>query len=142
MMQQRCLPEILLLAAAPVLAHHGSAGFDRNKPLHLVGKISSLEWSNPHVVIHLDAVGADGQVRVWLVNTYPPNAAKRMGFPESSFAGGTELTIDGYQASDGSNHVNGTSVVFPDGRKIVSPDCFDNGPNCYKPGALNTDRVR
>jgi len=23
--------------------------------------------------------------------------------------------------------------VLGDGRSIVSPDCFDNGPYCYKP---------
>jgi hypothetical protein len=130
----------LLLAAVPVLAHHGSAGFDQNKPVHFTGKISSVDWSNPHVVIHVDVAGADGQVTTWLVNTYAPNAAKRMGYPQTDFAAGTELTIDGYQAIDGSNHVNGTNILFPDGRKIVSPDCFDNGPYCYKPNDLS--RVR
>ena len=131
---QRRLPIfiVLLLAVAPLWAHHGSAGFDQSKPVHLIGKISSVDWTNPHIVIHLDVAGADGQVTTWLVNTHAPNAAKRAGFPQTAFAAGTDLTIDGYQAADGSNHVNGTNIVFPDGRKIVSPDCFDNGPYCYK----------
>jgi hypothetical protein len=123
---------ILLLAAAPVWAHHGSAGFDQNKPVHLVGKVSQLEWSNPHIVIHLDVAGADGKVAMWLVNTLSPNAAKRRGFSQSFFAVGTEISVDGYQATDGSNHVNGTNIVLPDGKKIVSPDCFADEPYCYK----------
>ncbi|MBV8844263.1 MAG: hypothetical protein JO307_15765, partial [Bryobacterales bacterium] len=45
------------LLAVPMWAHHGSTGFDRNKRVHLVGKVSLLEWSNPHVVIHLDVGG-------------------------------------------------------------------------------------
>ena len=123
----------VLLAAAPIWAHHGSAGFDQKKPVHFIGKVSLLEWLNPHIVIHLEVAGADGKVATWLVNTLPPNAAKRMGFSENSFALGTEISVEGYQALDGSNHVNGTNIVLGDGQKIVSPDCFDNGPYCYKP---------
>jgi hypothetical protein len=126
----------LLLAAAPVWAHHGSTGFDQNKPLHFTGKVSQVDWTNPHVVIHVDVTRADGTPFTWLVNTLPPNTANRKGFPQSSFATGTELTIDGYQALDGSNHVNGTKIVFPDGKEISSPDCFDNGPYCYNPNRL------
>jgi hypothetical protein len=125
----------VLLAAAPIWAHHGSTGFDQNKPVHLVGKVSLLEWSNPHVVVHLDVAGADGKVTTWRVGTYPPTVAKRLGFSVSSFELGTELSVDGYQATDGSNHVNGTSIVFKDGKKIVSPDCFSDTQPCYRPSA-------
>src|SRR5580692_6654205 len=129
-MQSSRLPKLpiviaVLLAAAPLWAHHGSAGFDQKKPVHLIGKVGLLEWMNPHIVIHLDVADADGKVATWLVNTVPPNPAIRGGFSKSSFAVGTELTVDGYQATDGSNHVNGTSIVFQDGKKIITPGCFD-----------------
>jgi hypothetical protein len=124
---------VLLLAAAPVWAHHGSAGFDQNKPIHLVGKVGLLEWTNPHIVIHVEVAGADGNLTTWLVNTIPPNAALRSGFSKNSFASGMDITVDGYQAADGSNHVNGTNIVLPDGKKIVSPACFTDEPGCFKP---------
>ena len=129
------LPVVIavLLAAAPIWAHHGSTGFDQKKPVHLVGKVSLLEWMNPHIVIHLEVAGADGKVATWLVNTIPPNAAIRLGFSKNSFAVGTEISVEGYQATDGSNHVNGTNILLKDGKRIVTPDCFDNGPFCYKP---------
>jgi hypothetical protein len=129
------LPVVIavLLAVAPLWAHHGSTGFDQKKPVHFIGKVSLVDWSNPHVVIHLEVADADGKVATWLINTRPPNPMVRMGYSKSSFAVGTELTVDGYQAKDGSNHVNGTSIVFRDGKKIDTPDCFDNGPYCYKP---------
>jgi len=78
-------------------------------------------------------------VATWLVNTLPPNTAMRRGFSKSSFAVGTEISVDGYQALDGSNHVNGTNIVLGDGQKIVTPDCFDNGPYCYKPNDSKTN---
>jgi Family of unknown function (DUF6152) len=131
----------VLLAAAPIWAHHGSTGFDQKKPVHLVGKISMLDWSNPHIVIHLDVAGADGKVATWLVNTLPPNAAIRRGFLKTSFAVGTEISVEGYQALDGSNHVNGTNIALGDGQQIVTPDCFDNGPYCYKPADGKGNRI-
>jgi Family of unknown function (DUF6152) len=125
---------VVLIAVAPIWAHHGSTGFDQNRPVHFVGKVSQVEWVNPHVVVHIDATGADGKVATWLVNTIPPNTAKRLGFSQNSFAIGIDLTIDGFQALDGSNHVNGTSLVFKDGQKITSPDCFaPNDHYCFRP---------
>jgi len=124
----------VLLAAAPIWAHHGSTGFDQNKPVHLTGKVTQVEWTNPHIVVHFDVTGADGRVSTWLVNSLPPNAAKRNGFSQSTFAPvGTEISVEGYQAIDGSNHVNPTSIEFKDGRKIVSPDCFVEKERCFRP---------
>jgi hypothetical protein len=124
---------VVFLAVTPLWAHHGSAGFDQNKPVHLVGKVSLVEWTNPHVVVHLEVTGPDGHVATWLINTLPPNAATRQGFPKTSFEAGTEISVDGYQALDGSNHVNGTNLVFKDGKKIVTSGCFGAEDFCYKP---------
>ncbi len=124
----------VLVAVAPIWAHHGSSGYDKNKPVHFVGKVSQVEWVNPHVAVHFDATEADGKVATWVAFTIPPGTAKRLGFPQSSFAVGTELTIDGFQALDGSNHVNVTSIVFKNGQKITSPDCFaPNDHYCFRP---------
>ena len=136
------LPVVIagLLAAVPLWAHHGSTGFDQNKPVQFVGKVSLVEWVNPHIVIHLEVPGTDGKVAIWLLNTLPPNAAKRLGFSTSSFAAGTEISVEGYQALDGLHRVNSTSIVFKDGKKIVSPDCFAVGQNCFTPLDLKGNR--
>ena len=73
--------------------------------------------------------------------TTPPNVAKRQGFSQSSFAIGTEISIDGYQAIDGSNHVNG-SIVFKDGKKIGGYDCFAPGTVCFTPLDSKGNRIQ
>ena len=123
----------LFLATAPVWAHHGSTGFDQKKPVKFLGKISLVDWINPHVVIHLDVAGADGKVATWLVKTRPPNAMTRRGFSRNAFAVGTELSVEGYQAIGGGNQVNGTLIVFTDGKKIETADCFTVGQPCFRP---------
>ena len=121
----------LLVTIAPIRAHHGSAGFDQNRPLHFTGKVSQVEWSNPHIVVRVEASNA-----TWLVNTLPPNTAKRLGFTQNDFAPGVEVTVDGYQATDGSNHVNGTSIRLPGGKQITSAACFEPSPYCFGSAAL------
>jgi Family of unknown function (DUF6152) len=133
---------IAVLAAVPIWAHHGSAGFDQKKPVHFIGKVSLVEWMNPHIVIHVEVAGADGNVATWLVNTLPPNTALRRGFSKNSFDVGTEISVEGFQALDGSNHVNGTNIQLQDGQKVVTPDCFDNGPHCFKPADGKGNRIQ
>ena len=123
----------LFLAAAPVWAHHGSTGFDQKKPVKFVGKISLVDWVNPHIVIHLDVAGTDGRMTTWLVKTVPPNAMTRRGFSRTAFAVGTQLSVEGYQALDGGNQVNGTILVFTDGKKIETADCFTAPQRCFRP---------
>ena len=109
----------LFVTAAPLLAHHAfQAEFDDKKPVHLVGKVTKMEWINPHSWIHIDVTNPDGTVTNWMVECGSPNIMLRRGFTKESLEFGTELTVDGYQAKNGSNRANGSSVTFRDGRRL------------------------
>jgi hypothetical protein len=108
-----------LLTALPLLAHHAfQAEFDDKKPVHLVGKVTKMEWINPHAWIHIDVTDADGKVTNWMVECGSPNIMLRRGFTKESLEFGTVLTVDGYQAKNGSLRANGSSVTFRDGRRL------------------------
>ena len=110
---------VALIAAMPVLAHHAfSAEFDANKPIQLKGKVSKVEWINPHAWIHVDVVGTDGKTITWMIEGGTPNTLFRRGFTKNSLVIGTEIIVDGYQAKDGSNKGNGRDLTFTDGRKL------------------------
>src|SRR5436190_17794132 len=108
-----------IAVATPLLAHHAfQAEFDDKKPVHLVGKVTKMEWINPHAWIHIDVTDPDGKVTNWMVECGSPNIMLRRGFSKESLEFGTVLTVDGYQAKNGSNRANGSSVTFRDGRRL------------------------
>jgi hypothetical protein len=109
----------LALVGIPVFAHHAfSAEFDASKPVKLHGKVTKVEWINPHAWIHVAVQGSDGTVVSWMVEAGTPNTLFRRGFSKNSLPTGTEIVVDGYQAKDGTNRANGRDLTFPDGRKL------------------------
>lgn len=118
---------LLAFAALRLGAHHGATGFDGTEPVHVMGKVTSADWANPHVVIHVNAAGVE-----WQVVTVPPAKAQRLGFTQASLVG-AEVIVDGHQASDGTNRVNAVRIAFPDGKAITHADCFVTPQNCFSP---------
>ncbi len=107
------------VSAAPVWAHHAfAAEFDSTKPIKLHGVVTKMEWINPHAWIHLDVKNPDGTVTSWMVEGGSPNTLLRNGFTKASLPVGTEIVVDGYQAKDATNKMNGRDITFPDGRKL------------------------
>ena len=109
----------LLLTGKVLSAHHAfSAEFDASKPVSFKGIVTKMEWINPHVWIHVDVKKPNGTVENWAFEAGTPSVLFRRGFTKQSLLAGTEITVDGYQAKDGSKRANGRDLAFVDGRKM------------------------
>ena len=119
----------LLAAAVPVLAHHAfSAEFDAANPVRLRGKITKMEWINPHAWMHMEVTNEDGEVEAWMIEAGPPGALIRRGWDRDSVTPGTEVLVEGYRALDGSTRANGRDVTFPDGRRLFAGSSGTGAP--------------
>jgi hypothetical protein len=115
---------VALLGAAAIgqqaVAHHAfAAEFDGNAPVLLKGKVTKVEWINPHAWVHI-VNDADG--KPWMVEGGTPNTLLRSGITRDSLKAGTQIIVRGYQAKDKrcspDCKANGRDVTFPDGTKV------------------------
>jgi hypothetical protein len=108
----------LVLATVPVRAHHAfAAEFDQSKPIKVQGSVTRWELTNPHSWIYIDVKDADKTV-TWMIEGASPNNLYRLGLTKESLPIGSVITVEGYQAKDGSTRAVGRDIVFANGKKF------------------------
>jgi hypothetical protein len=112
-----------LLLAGVAQAHHSfAAQYDSSKPITLTGKVTKVEWTNPHIYIYIDvADGKTGGAQNWALEMGGPNALIRLGWSRNSLKVDDTVTVEGSLARDGSPLVNARSIVMTDtGRRMFA----------------------
>jgi len=110
----------VLLAAAPLLAHHSfAAEYDAKKPIELKGVITKVDWMNPHVYFYIDVKDESGKIDNWAFEMGPPRLLERGGWKKSTMKEGDEVIVSGTLAKDGGKHGNARSVTLANtGQKL------------------------
>jgi hypothetical protein len=107
------IPICLLL----LLAHHSAAAeYDSAKPVEIKGAVTEVEWTNPHVWIHLDVKDQNGQVAKWIFELGSPNLLKQNGWRKDSLKPGDTVVVSGLAAKDADRTAKAKTVKTAGGK--------------------------
>jgi hypothetical protein len=119
----------LLLASAPLLAHHSfAAEYDSTKKIELKGVVTKFEWMNPHAHFYVDVTDKDGKVANWNLELASPNMLVRNGWRRTSLKEGDQVVVVASQAKDATNTASVETVTLPDGRRLTFMAAPDGPP--------------
>lgn len=122
----------LLLTTSPVLAHHFFPG-DIDKTVAIVGKVTKVEWVNPHARFYIDVKDKAGKVTNWEIELGSPGALVRRGWKMDSLKSGDDVTVEGFLWKGQVNKAVARDVQLPDGRKVFAGShAGDGGPGAPK----------
>ena len=105
-----------------VLAHHSvAATYDVDRKVTLSGKVTQLEWKNPHVFYYIDVTDPSGKTTNWAVEASTPNQLYRAGWRKDDVKIGDAVTLaDTSPARNGSPKASGGTLTLASGRKVFS----------------------
>jgi len=110
--------------ASSAVAHHAfAAEFDARAPVLLRGKVTKVEWINPHAWIHMLAENSGSKPPTpWMVEGGTPNTLLRAGIDRDSLKPGDVIIVRGYQSKyhlcEPACKANGRDVTLPSGQKL------------------------
>lgn len=69
----------MVVFTATASAHHSPAAFDLNAQITIQGRVTRLDWTNPHVYIYVNGESASGKPGEWMIETDPVSILTRSG---------------------------------------------------------------
>ncbi len=111
----------VLMLAAPLLAHHGTAVYDTKKPVTVTGTVTEYRFVNPHVILVWDAKDAKGNIQQWSAEIGAPNNLGRsVGWTSKTIKAGDQVTVTGNPSKTGTYTMISTpEKILVNGKKIL-----------------------
>src|SRR5690606_626912 len=107
------------LLPATALAHHPiDAKFDSQATLQLEGRVTHVDWADPHVHLAL-SVAEDGQLTRWFVELESKRLLEYNGWSADTLKPGDALRVEGHPPRGDSAQLWATKVQLADSGETV-----------------------
>jgi hypothetical protein len=80
---------------APAHAHHGAGRYDTSKKVQFEGRLTRLDFVNPHSYVYFDVIGADGKVVAMKCEMRSATTLRRSGWSPEMFVRGAAISVTG-----------------------------------------------
>jgi len=110
------------LAAAPAIAHHSFASYDRAKQVTLDGVVKDFQWTNPHAWIQVVVKDAQGHDTEWGVECGSPNMMTRTGWKRTLLKPGDAVVAVVNPLLDGRPNGSLVRITLTDGTVLGPGD--------------------
>ena len=107
----------MLAVASPLFAHH-SWPVDTGREITVKGTVTGYNWTNPHVMIGLDVVGASGKMEKWDVGGPSTARMSGNGWDKTTLKMGDVIVASGYRFSDGQSILRLNKIVMSSGKEM------------------------
>lgn len=97
------------------VAHHSfTALYDYDSTLTILGKVSKIDYINPHIFFNVD-VEEDGEVTTYRIETMQANLARSYDFRADTMAVGDPVEVTGWTGHNDVTDMGGQELVLRDG---------------------------
>ena len=98
-----CVAAIVVqVLASPAWSHHSHGNYQMTEYTFLEGMVKEVHWVNPHSWLYLEVTDADGQPKLWTIETTDVNGLRRLGVTEDTVRVGDTISVRCHQLRDGS----------------------------------------
>jgi hypothetical protein len=108
--------------AFPVVAHHGfQAEYDGSKIIYITGTLTKVDWSNPHIYVHVDAKDDRGKVTSWMFEGSATTLVERNGTHRSDLVSniGKSVTVRATPGRNVPTRGAAETIKLADGRELI-----------------------
>ena len=129
----------MTVAAAPLMAHHSGAMFDRTRKVTVTGTVVMFQYVQPHSWIDVKVKNTDGTETEWSFEGGAPPQMKMVGLTPDVLHAGDQITITGHPLRDGRPAAAFIELTLPNGKVYNTKPAAPLRP--AQPGAPNGGSV-
>ena len=116
---------VLLTGGGVAFAHHPfAAEYDSNKPAQVEGKVTKVNWTNPHAFLTVEGKDDNGKIQQYRVELGSPAALTQKGWKRNSVRVGQQVTINGWHGRNNQMLINAKAVTV-DGHEMDAASSYN-----------------